>query len=111
MRVFDYWKCSGCESRKNFHFFVTSSPSPHPTFYFVISLLGGCKASFSTRRRTVWSRLARHRVRRDRNAVPQPRPIIDCCFQLIAVMNRADAGGRSAQNHITRQECKRLTRE
>src|SRR5438093_1595386 len=111
MRVSDYWKFRSCESRKNFHFFVTPSPSAHPTFYFVISLLVGCKESFSTRRRGVLSRLMRRRVRRDRNAVPQPRPIVDCCFQLIAVMNWADASGRSAQNHIARQKCKGLARE
>src|SRR6476469_6928531 len=46
MRVSDYWKFRSCESRKNFHFFVTPPPSAHPTFYFVISLLGGCKAKF-----------------------------------------------------------------
>ena len=38
----------------------------------------------------------RNATLRNYNVVPQPRPIVDCCFQLISGTNRADAGGRSA---------------
>src|SRR5260370_3898266 len=83
-------------SRAKLFIFFGGAPFGTSHLLIEISLLRGCKASLSSCCRRAFFSVAIRNAVRDHDAVPQARPIANCCFQLIAGMNRTDARGRSS---------------
>lgn len=86
-----YRKITTGESSKTFHFFA-----PRECALLPISPEAGRKASLSLYNRCAGSIGCAITIARDRNAVLQTRPIIDCRFQFVSRMNGTDTGRRSS---------------